>query len=229
MTKAEKVKHLFETMKSYASKFVAVENVQINFKDMKLNDGTTVVRFPNDVIAKGDAVTVITEQGELPLPDNTPENPLYTLEDGSTFTIVNGTVDVYTEAETPAEDKAEGGVEEPTETVAPAMEAKPQTKEPKRVIKSQVEEHVFNEFKKSVEEMFLSVKEELQKLNVDTTSLTEKFNAQFVITKELAETVNMIAESPATESAEKQKVKITKKAYNEMTNFEKLKYNRGEY
>ena len=159
-----KVEKLMETISAYVAKFGKVE---MKFMDMKLNDGITVVRFPNDMVAKGDAVMVITEQGEMPLPDNTPENPMYTLEDGSTFTVVNGVVDMYTQAAEETE------VEAPkAETSAPITAPKMEEKAPKRVIKSQVEEHVFNTFKSETEQMLLSLKEQINSL-VDEN---KKFN-----------------------------------------------------
>lgn len=211
----EKLKQLKDAVVAHIEKFATVKE---KFMDAKLNDGVTVVRFPNDMIAKGDAVTVITDQGELPLPDNSPENPIYTLEDGSTFTVLNGVVDMYTEAETEEETTPEAGVEEPMQT-----EAKPATaKEPKRVIKSQVEEHVFNTFKKETEEMFLALKEEINVLNEENKSLKEQLASQFNIQKELVETVNFIADQPSTESVEKKKT-VSKK-FEEMTALEKHRY-----
>jgi hypothetical protein len=212
----EKLNSLMALVTSYTAKFG-----KVNFADMKLNDGTTVVRFPKDVITKGDAVTVITEQGELPLPDNTPENPIYTLEDGSTFTMVTGLVDVYTPAivaaETPATDK-------PTEPVAPAMEETPTAKEPKRVIKSQVEEHIFKiELDNEIIEIdFSSILKPLQKEN---SELKLQFAEMFKITKETAETVNLIADEPATIGAEKQKK--TAKKFEEMTSLEQYRYSKS--
>ena len=96
-TKGEQLKALFNSITEYTAKFLSVE---LKFTDAKLADGS-VIRFPEDKLAKGVAVTIITEEGELPITDSPADMP-YTLEDGTMFTIVNGMVDVLTEvAETP--------------------------------------------------------------------------------------------------------------------------------
>ena len=212
-----KVEKLMETISAYVAKFGKVD---MKFMDMKLNDGITVVRFPNDMVAKGDAVMVITEQGEMPLPDNTPENPMYTLEDGSTFTVVNGVIDMYTQAAEETEVEAPEA-ETPAEQSAPTA-PKMEEKAPKRVIKSQVEEHVFNTFKSETEQMLLSLKEQINSLVDENKKFNSQLEEQFKIQKELSETVNFIADQPATESVEKQK--IVAKKFEDMTPLEKRRY-----
>jgi len=215
-TKGEQLKALFNSITEYTAKFLSVE---LKFTDAKLADGS-VIRFPEDKLAKGVAVTIITEEGELPITDSPADMP-YTLEDGTMFTIVNGMVDVLTEvAETPE------GTEE---VVAPEMGVKPASTEakPKRVIKSQVEEHVFSiEFENEIVELDFSevIKSHTDKivaLETENKTLKEKFEAQFKITNELAATIEMIADEPSGEGAEKQKIK--EKTWDEMTPLEQYR------
>ncbi|CAB5218310.1 hypothetical protein UFOVP212_15 [uncultured Caudovirales phage] len=206
----------------YDAKFGSQE---MKFTDAKLMDGVTVVRFPSAQLIKGDAVSVITEQGELPLPDSEVDMP-YVLEDGTTFTIVNGLADsVIMEVETPEETISPDETLEPTEApvVAPKM-----SKEPKRVIKSQVEEHIFSLEIEGIEaiqidfsSMFKASNEKIEKLENENKSLVEKFNAQNEVNKELATTIEMIADEPSKESQEL--VKLKSKSWEEMTPIERFR------
>lgn len=74
--------------------------VEVKLVSAKLDDGTEI-NMNADELASGVAVTVVTAEGETPIPDGT-----YKLEDGTEFSTVEGLV---TEVSAPAP------AEEPTE------------------------------------------------------------------------------------------------------------------
>lgn len=80
----------------------------------KLQDGTEV-KWDTPTLSVGSKVTVVTPNGEVPIPDGE-----YTLDNGSTFEVTNGAV---TEV-------APGGEVEAPEAVAPEMAAAPVTPNP---------------------------------------------------------------------------------------------------
>ena len=201
----------------YKAKFGSQE---IAFVDAKLNDGVTVVRMPNLPPLKGDEITVITEQGELPLPDNAVDAP-YCLEDGTCFTVVNGLVDVVMEVETPEESAMPEEVSAET-PVAEDMGKKDMM--PKRVIKSQVEEHIFSvELENEIVEFDFSLV--FEKANAEVKSLTEKFNAQLEINSELSKAIDVIGDEPSTTGIEASR--LPKKSWEDMTALEKFRASKG--
>ena len=206
----------------YDAKFGSQE---LKFMDAKLMDGVTVVRFPSEMLMKGDVVTVITEQGELPLPDSEVDMP-YILEDGTTFSVVNGLIDVVVvpEEEAPAVEE----VAPVTEEVAPIVEDMTKMDKPKRVIKSQVEEHIFSLEIEGVEtitidfsSMFKASNDKIEKLENENKSLVEKFNSQNEVNKELATTIELIADEPSKKSQES--IALKSKSWNDMTAIEKFR------
>lgn len=206
----------------YDAKFGSQE---MKFMDAKLIDGVTVVRFPSEELKKGDVVTVITEQGELPLPDSEVDMP-YVLEDGTTFTVVNGLVDVVVVVEEVA--PAVEDVTPATEEVAPIVEDMAKMDKPKRVIKSQVEEHIFSLEIEGVEtitidfsSMFKASNDKIEKLENENKSLVEKFNSQNEVNKELATTIELIADEPSKKSQES--IALKSKSWNEMSPIEKFR------
>jgi hypothetical protein len=209
----------------YDAKFGSQE---MKFMDAKLIDGVTVVRFPSEELKKGDVVTVITEQGELALPDSEIDMP-YVLENGTTFTVVNGLIDVVVMPE-----EVEPIVEEVapvTEVVAPIVEDLAKMDKPKRVIKSQVEEHIFSLEIEGVEtitidfsSMFKASNDKIEKLESENKSLVEKFNSQNEVNKELANTIELIADEPSKKSQEL--IKLKSKSWDEMTALEKYRANK---
>lgn len=221
-TKLEKINRL----KTILGKFSKFFNEK--FSEAKLNDGT-VISFPDNEIKIGDTVMVQTEQGEMPLPDSSPETP-YTLEDGTTFTVINGIVDNVVLKEESADESPK---EIPPTSPAADMNAPTGAPvAPKRVIKSNVEEHVFSieiegiePFKLDFSELFEAQKKEIEGLKEVNKKLAEKFEAQFNFNKELAVTIEMIADEPAAESVEKRK-KATEKKYEEMTELEKYRHDK---
>jgi len=209
----------------YDAKFGSQE---MKFMDAKLIDGVTVVRFPSEELKKGDVVTVITEQGELPLPDSEIDMP-YVLENGTTFTVVNGLVDVVVVVEEVA--PAVEDVTPATEEVAPIVEDLAKMDKPKRVIKSQVEEHIFSLEIEGVEtitidfsSMFKASNDKIEKLESENKSLVEKFNSQNEVNKELANTIELIADEPSKKSQEL--IKLKSKSWDEMTALEKYRANK---
>jgi len=188
----------------YKAKFGSQE---LKFVDAKLNDGVTVVRMPNMPPMKGDVITVITEQGELPLSDNIVDEP-YVLEDGTIVTIVGGLVDSVIVPEEPKENEVEVEIE------PMAAEPTPAPATPKRVIKSQVEEHVF------------SVELENEIIEFDFTAMfkkqAERIESLESINLELSKTVKFLADEPATESVEN--LKVAPKDFSKMSELELYRY-----
>lgn len=210
---SNKLEKLIHFVSEYKAKFMT-EKTEQKFKDAKLDNGS-VIRMPNEVLAIGDTLTIITEEGELPLVDSA-TGEYYTLEDGTKFAVLNGLVSEVIPAEVPVEDAT---VEDmPVESSAPATT---ETK-PKRVIKSQVEEHVFSiELENEIIEIdFGSVVAPLLNENKE---LKEKFASMESINLELASQVEgldkALDEVPATVSAEK-----FSKPFEEMTALEKFRY-----
>jgi hypothetical protein len=206
----------------YDAKFGSQE---MKFMDAKLIDGVTVVRFPSEELKKGDVVTVITEQGELPLPDSEVDMP-YVLENGTTFTVVNGLIDVVVVPEEVAPIVED--VTPTTEEVAPIVEDLAKMDKPKRVIKSQVEEHIFSLEIEGVEtitidfsSMFKVSNDKIEKLESENKSLVEKFNSQNEVNKELATTIELIADEPSKKSQES--IALKSKSWNEMSPIEKFR------
>ena len=204
----------------YKAKFGSQE---IAFVDAKLNDGVTVVRLPNLPPLKGDAITVITEQGELPLPDNAVDAP-YCLEDGTCFTVVNGLVDVVMEVEAPEESAMPEEVSAPAESAPLVEDMGKKDMMPKRVIKSQVEEHIFSvELENEIIEFDFSLV--FEKANAEVKSLTEKFNAQLEINSELSKAIDVIGDEPSTTGVEASR--LPKKSWEDMTALEKFRASKG--
>jgi hypothetical protein len=166
-----------------------VETVEVKFKDMKLQDGTTIISIDGDDLAIGVPVYVMTDEGRLPAPDGE-----LVLEDGTMLTVVDGLV---AEVSTPEEEAPEGEVASEPATV-PTTETPAQADmatKPKRVIKSQVEEHVFNAFKEDAENKLAELKAEFE-------ALKEKFTKSLEFNKEVFSIVEQIAEQPSTTATE---------------------------
>ena len=210
---SNKLEKLIHFVTEYKAKFMS-EKTEQNFKDAKLDNGS-VIRMPNEVLAIGDTLTIITEEGELPLVDNA-TGEYYTLEDGTKFAVLNGLVSEVIPVEEPAEDAP---VEDmPVEASAPSKDEV----KPKRVIKSQVEEHVFSiELENEIIEIdFSSIVAPILNENKE---LKEKFASMEAINLELANQVQgldkALDEVPATGSVEK-----FSKPFEEMTALEKFRY-----
>jgi hypothetical protein len=185
-----------------------------NFVDAKLNDGVTIVRYDADVLATGVVVSILDETGAaLPLPVGD-----YILEDGTTFTVVDdlGTIDNVVLAP-----EKEEGEENTGEVVAPApatevpMSDKPAMGTPKRVIKSQVEEHVF------------SIETDNEIIEVDLSSMFKKLEdenkALKDLNKQMFSVISQMSELPASAPTEtKQKFSAAKAKQDYLASMEVL-------
>lgn len=168
------------------------------FKEAKLKDGITIIKYDGDMPAVGMPVMTITEQGELPMPDGEHE-----LEDGTIMVIVGGVISEIKPAA--AEEN-----EDPNKTPAPNdMGDKPiNTAQAKAIVESIVKETRFaeqitelkNEIAgfKTVKESFSTQKEASEK---EIKDLKEKFEKQTKTLTELFALVEKIgnegSESPA--------------------------------
>jgi hypothetical protein len=134
------LKEGIEKLKGLIEKFNVepIESTEQSFTEAKLMDGVTIVQYDAEELAQGIPVNVVTPEGILPMPDGE-----YVMEDGSKLVVMGGLVAEYEKAEElPAgETNAPVAVAEPTTPATGEMEVKTA---PKRVIKSQVEEHIFS-------------------------------------------------------------------------------------
>lgn len=174
-----------------------------SFKDAKLEDGVTIIRYEADALATGVVVSLIDESGQvLPLPKGD-----YVLEDGTTFSIVDdlGTADnvVLAEEKTPEQEDEMPAMpkEEMPMQEAPAASAAP-AKEPKRVIKSQVEEHVFNAFKDEVAKTISELTEKLSKVELENVELKKQIESGKEINKEMFALVEKMSNEPVKQPTE---------------------------
>lgn len=189
------LKEGIEKLKGLIEKFSAekpAEQVEVKFKDMKLQDGTTIISIDGEELAIGVPVYVMTPEGRLPAPDGE-----LVLEDGTMLTVKDGLV---AEVGTPEAEVPEGEVAAEPATVPPAAED--MSTKPKRVIKSQVEEHVFNAFKEESETKANELKAELEAIKADFEALKEKFNKSLEFNKEVFSVVEKMSEQPSAQATE---------------------------
>lgn len=134
------LKEGIEKLKGLIEKFNVepIVSTEQSFTEAKLMDGVTIVQYDAEELAQGVPVNVVTPEGILPMPDGE-----YYLEDGSKLVVMGGLVAEYEKAEElpEGETNAPVAVAEPTTPATGEMEVKTA---PKRVIKSQVEEHIFS-------------------------------------------------------------------------------------
>lgn len=134
------LKEGIEKLKGLIDKFNVepIVSTEQSFTEAKLMDGVTIVQYDAEELAQGMPVNVVTPEGILPMPDGE-----YYLEDGSMLVVMGGLVAEYEKAEElpEGETNAPVAVAEPTTPATGEMEVKTA---PKRVIKSQVEEHIFS-------------------------------------------------------------------------------------
>lgn len=134
------LKEGIEKLKGLIEKFNVepIVTTEQSFTEAKLMDGVTIIQYDAPELAQGVPVNVVTPEGILPMPDGE-----YVMEDGSKLVVMGGLVAEYEKAEElPAgETNAPVAVAEPTTPATGEMEVKTA---PKRVIKSQVEEHIFS-------------------------------------------------------------------------------------
>lgn len=185
------LKEGIEKLKGLIEKFNAepIVTTEQSFTEAKLMDGVTIIQYDAPELAQGVTVNVVTPEGILAMPDGE-----YVLEDGSKLVVMGGLVAEYEKAEAMPEDETNApvAVAEPTTPATGAMEEKA----PKRVIKSQVEEHIF-----SLElEGFEPIKVDFSSM---FKSLVDENKALKDINKEMFGIVKAISSEPSVTPTEK--------------------------
>lgn len=181
-----KIQSAYDKMTAFFEKFSAPV-IEAKFTEAKLADGVTIIKYAEPELAQGVVVNVVTEAGELPIPDGE-----YELEDGSKLVTSGGLVAEYTKAE----EKPADEVADPT-APAPAPAAKMDTTTaPKRVIKSQVEEHVFHLEIEGIEPIKVDFSSMFEKLKSENEALKE-------LNKEMFEAIKSMEAEPAVKPTEK--------------------------
>lgn len=186
------LKEGIEKLKGLIEKFNVepIVSTEQSFTEAKLMDGVTIVQYDAEELAQGIPVNVVTPEGILPMPDGE-----YVMEDGSKLVVMGGLVAEYEKAEElpEGETNAPVAVAEPTTPATGEMEVKTA---PKRVIKSQVEEHIF-----SLElEGFEPIKVDFSSM---FKSLVDENKALKDINKEMFGIVKAISNEPSVAPTEK--------------------------
>lgn len=197
------INEALDKLKGIVEKFSGTEQ---KFKDVKLNDGTTIVSYDGDMPAQGMPLFVVTPEGRIPAPDGE-----HVTEDGTTLVVIGGLIAEVKEAEVETE---EGAAPVETPAAAPVESAAA----PKRVIKSQVEEHVFSLEIEGVEpisvdfsSMFTAFNEKFAALEKENTELKAEFAKAAEFKTEVIKLVSEIGDQPAAEATDKEVNKFKKK------------------
>jgi len=193
------LKEGIEKLKALLFNAEPIVTTEQTFMDEKLNDGVTVIRYDAEELATGVVVNLIDANGQvLPLPAGD-----YTTENGDTFTVVDdmGTIDNVVLAAEPEMMPEEGQVPAapmpapvaqkveniPSTPTSNASGNNVQNLTPKRVIKSQVTEHVFSiELENEVVEVDLSAM--FKKVEDENKSLKEVNKQMFAVIEKFSET-----------------------------------------
>lgn len=186
------LKEGIEKLKGLIEKFNVepIVSTEQSFTEAKLMDGVTIIQYDAEELAQGMPVNVVTPEGILPMPDGE-----YVMEDGSKLVVIGGLVAEYEKAEEMPEGETNSpvAVAEPTTPATGEMEVKTA---PKRVIKSQVEEHIF-----SLElEGFEPIKVDFSSM---FKSLVDENKALKDINKEMFGIVKAISNEPSVAPTEK--------------------------
>lgn len=186
------LKEGIEKLKGLIEKFNVepIVSTEQSFTEAKLMDGVTIIQYDAEELAQGMVVNVVTPEGILPMPDGE-----YVMEDGSKLVVIGGLVAEYEKAEEMPEGETNSpvAVAEPTTPATGEMEVKTA---PKRVIKSQVEEHIF-----SLElEGFEPIKVDFSSM---FKSLVDENKALKDINKEMFGIVKAISNEPSVAPTEK--------------------------
>jgi hypothetical protein len=150
---------------------------------------------------------VVTPEGRIPAPDGE-----HVTEDGTTIVVIGGLIAEVKEAE------VEAPVAEGTPTETPAATPVESASAPKRVIKSQVEEHVFSLEIEGYEPITVDFSSMLAPYNEKFAAL-EKENAEYKaefakaaeFKTEVIKLVSEIGDQPAAEATDKEVNKFKKK------------------
>lgn len=176
------LKEGIEKLKGLIEKFNVepIVTTEQSFTEAKLMDGVTIVQYDAEELAQGMPVNVVTPEGILPMPDGE-----YVMEDGSKLHVMGGLVAEYEKAEAMPEGEtiAPVAVAEPTTPATGDMEVKAA---PKRVIKSQVEEHIFSLELEGFEPIKVDFSSMFKSLVDENKALKELNKEMFGIVKELS-------------------------------------------
>jgi uncharacterized coiled-coil protein SlyX len=190
-----------ENIQTFAAKikeaFAAFGEKQ-KFMDAKLADGT-MVSIEGEALAQGVPVMVMTEAGAAPIPDGE-----YTLEDGTVFTVVGGTVaEVKAPAATTDQEMEQNGTG--------AANAAPSAPNPSQIIERIEKEMIFEKVSK-IETLESQVADlvtkfaAIEKENAELKSEKAKFAATI---EKLNQAVTELGEAPQEPMKfEKQPVKV---------------------
>lgn len=171
---------------------LAFQGEPVKFASAKLADGTAI-NIQGDSLAAGVMVSVMTEAGEAPLPDGE-----YTLEDGTVFSVVGGSV---AEVKAPAATAEEGMAQEGTAPSATAPAAPSPTQIIERIEKEMVFEKVakVEELEKKVEDLlqkFAAVEAENKSLKSDNVKFSK-------MVTEMSESLIAFGEMPQEQAPKK--------------------------
>lgn len=196
-----------ENIQTFAAKIkeaFATFNEKAKFMSAKLADGTQV-NVMGDTLAVGAQVTIMTEAGEVPIPDGE-----YTLEDGTVFYVAGGAV---SEVKAP---EATGTEEMNTEGKA-APSAPNAAPSPTQIIERIEKEMVFekvakvDELEKTVADLvtkFAAVEKENADLKKELESEKAKFSSSV---KAMNEALEAFGEQPQVEAPKPSKDNAEKK------------------
>jgi len=155
--------------------------------------------------------TFVPPPAALKLPEIPPPDGEHVTEDGTTIVVIGGLIAEVKEAE--VEEPAVDGAA----PVAPAS-VEQSAAAPKRVIKSQVEEHVFSLEIEGVEpisvdfsSMFTAFNEKFASLEKENTELKAEFAKAAEFKTEVIKLVSEIGDQPAAEATDKEVNKFKKK------------------
>lgn len=174
----EKLASLIEKFKSNEPNEPIVTTEQ-SFKEAKLSDGVTIIQYDGETPMQGMPIYVITEEGKLPMPDGE-----YQMEDGTMLTVSGGLIAEVKAAEPMPEGETNNiPAASATTPQTGSMEAKPA---PKRVIKSQVEEHVFSLEIEGIEPIKVDFSSMFKGLIEENKTLKQLNKEMFAIVKQIA-------------------------------------------
>jgi len=172
-------KKMLEGLKQIKDAFLTSQK----FAEAKLQDGT-IIRYDTDVPEIGSAVTVITEQGEAPIPDGD-----YVMEDGTMFTTAGGLITAITPAAMPEEEATEA-------PAAPAAMNEGSAPGVKSIVESIIKESRFatedmlNEKIAEItlqKESFTAQKDEVAEIKVELEKANNTIKAMFSLLEKMGE------------------------------------------